>query len=492
MFFMILIGIVVVIATGVAMKYAAPLVSPVASINRHEFVVGTLVASLVVVPLVTLAGFSVSKNSAMTFKEWYNGFESSATPHETTCTRDGSCHYEYDCDSYIVMVTKYRTVSDGKGGTRSEPYEAPETRYHECPYATKEFTYLVTDTLGGSHTIGGIRFAENPKPWRGSRSVPGHVGRGKPALWVAAKARIDAGNPGGVTKRAKYKNYIQASQRDIYAKHSDDIAGYVKAGLMTKPSKDVRDYYVADKFQAVGVKVNSKAFNEALMRFNGALGSDRRGDMHVVVVNAAKVKEPDRYVLAMESYWQSPDLGKNTLSKNGIVVVLGAADGKVSWSRAFTGMPEGNELVAQQLTNVKGADLTPAALFGPTGVGREAFDKSVTPLPPAPAAEPAAGAMPIPLATPGEPVAAPAPVQPTAGAIESIVLAKGGGYERVEMANYAYLKGDIQPSTHAKVIITIIGLLLSIGMWVIMLAVEFVVPLPEAWNLPSPKKGSTA
>jgi hypothetical protein len=495
MFFTILIGVAVVLVTGAAVKYIGPRYSPAASVNSHEFVIGTVVASLVVVPLVTVVGFSVAKNSAMTYKEFYNGFEASATVNETECTRDGSCHYEYNCDPYQVPETRTRTVSDGKGGTRTQSYTVMVTKYHDCPYATKEFNHYVSDTLGDSHEIGGTRFADDPKEWRRGEGIPGNVGRGKPKFWVAAKARIDSKNPGGVTKVAKYDNYIAASQRDIYTKHSSDISGYVKAGLLPKPAKDIHDYYAADKFQAVGVKVDSKAFNAALARFNGALGTERRGDMHVVVVNADKVAEPDRYALAMESYWQSPDLGKNTLSKNGIVVVLGAKSGRVQWSRSFTGMPEGNEDVTQSLTNVKGTDLTPAALFGPTGVGQAAYAKTVAPAqtaPTAPVADPAA-ALPVPLPTPGAVATTPAPVTPAAspavvGSIESIVLAKGGGYERVHMAKYAYLKGDIQPGTTAKVVITVISLFLALGLWIVMLAVEVVIPLPAAWSQPSQKK----
>jgi hypothetical protein len=54
-------------------------------------------------------------------------------------------------------------------------------------------------------------------------------------------------------------------------------------------------------------------------------------------------------------------------SKNGVVVVIGTSDGQtVAWSRAFTGMPLGNEQLLVVLRDkLNGLPLTPQALIGP-------------------------------------------------------------------------------------------------------------------------------
>lgn len=492
MFTMILIGIVLAIGSGFLMKAVADRVAAYSNVNLHELVVGSIVCAVLVVPLVTSIGFAVAKSSAMKYYEFYNGFESSATISQNTCSRDGSCHYTYNCDPYRVMVTTYST--DSKGHTH--PHRHWETRYHHCPYATEEFTYYVSDTLGDTHQIGDVRFADNPQPWRGDMGLPS-VETGKPAFWVAAKTRIDAKNPGGVTKQAAYDNYIMASQHDIYAKHSSDIDTYTKAGLMPGPAGEVIGFYDATKFQAVKVAVPRPGeWDEAIARFNGKLGGTRRGDLHMVVVDAAKVTDPDRYALAMESYWQSPTFGKHTLSKNGIVVIIGAADGKVTWARGFTGMPEGNELVLQKFHNLAGTPMTPAAIFGPSGVGQAAFAATTSITTPAPATqttpEAQSPALPIPAQTTTTPAPAPAV---TEGALEKIIFDKDGGYQRVHMASYAYLKDDIQPSGWQKFWVGTIGLVVSLLIWALMLMVDFTVPLPAAFtatsNDPKPDKPRT-
>jgi hypothetical protein len=490
-----LIGAALAVGVGVVVKVIfdrlanadrATYKSGVVRINTHELVIGSIVASLVVIPAVVGIGFSISKSNTMSYQEFYNGLEATATVQQVTCERDGSCQYEYECDPYRVMVTKYRTVSDGKGGTKSEPYQDWETRYHQCPYVDYELNHYVNDTLGDNHLIGGTRFPVNAEKhkWRGNKSLP-NVEEGAPALWTEAKARIDAGNPGGVTKTAKYDNYIQASQNDIYAKHSGDIASYLTDGLLPVVPTDVFDYYQANKFQTVKRKsVDTKAWNEALGRFNGHLGSDRRGDLHIVAVDAGVVDSPDQYSLALESYWQSPDLGKNTLSKNGIAVVLGVEDDTVKWARAFTGMPAGNERVVVDINNdLPGSPFTPEAVLGAAGTG-----KTKTAVAPVPAEQSGADKLTElgQTVTGQAPTAAPdatttTPAATTAKSLDEVMLAAGGGYERVHMADYEYLKSEIQASTASKVWVTVIGLFLSAGIWALMLYVEFTIPLPAGW-----------
>lgn len=416
-------------------------------LTKTEFVVGLLIASLVVIPTTTFLGAKIAKANATTYHEYWSGLEKTAHAKTIVCTKDGPCVHEYDCDPYTVMVTKTRQVpytttetytnANGQVSTRTvtkyrtETYQEPETRYHACPYVKTEHTFTVTDTLGETYTLGSHWFPKSAadQRWTGSgyerRSLP-NVPEGEPRAWVEAKARIDSGNPGGTTQRHDYKNYILASSEDIYEKFSSSIGDYRKAGLMPKVQTEVYDEYRSDKVYFVGsVPSDSKAWQEEVQRLNGHLGGERQGDLHVVVVTADEVTDPDNYAQALEAYWQSEELGRDTLSKNGIGLVLKLdSAGAVEWARGFTGMPMGNEALVQAFTNLAGAEATPEALFARTG------------------------------------------------AVGSLLLEEGAGYVRVEMKNYEYLYDSVEIGTGARIAILMVALFLSMLIWAAMFAVD--------------------
>jgi hypothetical protein len=324
-------------------------------------------------------------------------------------------------------------VSDGNGKSHTETYTTTETRYHHCPYVDSEHTFEVTDTLGDTYTIGSHWFPKNPERhlWRNGRTLPG-VPSGQPEFWVAAKKRIDSGNPGGVTKRAKYDNFILASDADIFAKTSNSVPAYLKAKLLPKVVTKVHSFYLADKaYFPTGTPDGTKddAWQDAMMRLDGRVGSEKQGDLHLVMVDAVKVPSADEYSQALEAYWQSKALGKNTISKNGIVVVVGFKDGKVDWARSFTGMPVGNEgFTVSVREDLAGLDADPATLVG---------------------------------------------------AIEKLVFAKQpDGFKRVQMTDYRYLFASIQPSGGQKLAVASVAFLLSLLIWVLFVYVDLYVPLP--------------
>lgn len=315
MFTVIIYCILAVLAAGIAAKYFFDFMEdPLLKITWTEFTAGSVLCSIVLVPLTTWAGFSFARADRVSYNEYYSGFEKQAVEKVTKCERDGSCRYEYDCDPYQVPVTKTRTVfagTDSKGNAqyRTETYVEIETRYHSCPYVDREHTFEITTTLGNTYTIGSHWFPENPDDhrWRSGKALP-RVPSGKPEFWVKAKARIDSGNPGGVTKREKYKNYIQASQEDIYAKASNAIDGYKKAKLLTKVVSKTYSFYLADKAYFPSGTPDGKtdeAWQEGMMKLNGFVGDEKHGDLHLVMVDAVKVPNADEYTQALDAYWQS-------------------------------------------------------------------------------------------------------------------------------------------------------------------------------------------
>lgn len=376
MFIMILVSVLSAAVAGLLIKlyfdrlynssryYSAP------SITWTEFTIGILVIALIITPLVGNVGWNLAKQSNLTSNEYWNGWEKQAVTDVTTCTRDGPCRYEYDCDPYIVMVS-YSCNCDSKGNC--DTCYRPETRYHSCPYVNKEITYVVKTTID-DYTIAYNRFPDNPQAnrWRQFVVIPDYViqnaGVGAPPFWLAAKARVDAGNPGPVTKRSKYDNYILASDRTILKQYSSAVEEYKKSNLLPLVQSGIYNFYYADKVQFVGYQpVNSWEWQNALCYLNAAFGVELKGDLHLVIVQNEMINNnPDKYILALKAHWQNREVFKrDTISKNSVIVVVGTSDGvTVEWARATTGMPLGNEEMLVAIRNIKGISLTPESVIG--------------------------------------------------------------------------------------------------------------------------------
>lgn len=314
-----------------------------------EYGVSMAIIALIVCPLVGWIGVAMAKKDNMTFVEFRNGWEARARMEEISCSRDGPCYWEYDCDPYTVPVP----YECGDGKTSKTCYK-DETHYHQCPYVDAEYNFYVDTTLG-SYTIDTHRFPERPNQhrWRQFTRVPKRViasaGVGAPRYWSAAKARIEAGDPWPATKTYRYDNYVLASQHTILRKYRGAAEEFLARNQLPAITTDIRrgTYYRSDKVYLVGCSRQSYAsWNEHLERLNGALGSELQGDVHLVLVcDPAISRNPDRYRYALEAYWQNTEVfARGALPKNALVILVGTTDQKtVAWGRAFTGMPTGNE-----------------------------------------------------------------------------------------------------------------------------------------------------
>ena len=172
-----------------------------------------------------------------------------------------------------------------------------------------------------------------------------------------------------MTTRAAYDNFVLASERTILKQYSGSIEKFLKAGLLPPVVHGVQAYYYADRVSFVGFKPkNGAVWHNALSYLNGALGSELEGDLHIVIVQNPMISgNPDEYVFALKAYWQDSSVfQKDAISKNSIVVVMGTTDGTtVSWARAFTGMPLGNELMLTTIqSKLKGVVLGPVTIIG--------------------------------------------------------------------------------------------------------------------------------
>lgn len=371
MFFVIFLSILAAAAAGLLIRFLAQWRWRQDKLTWFEYAVGLLVITLIVAPLTTKIGWYFAKQDVVTFNEYWNGWEVAAFSARTTCTRDGSCRYYYDCDPYVHVHEDRSCDSDGKNCTTT--YDN-HIHYHQCPYVTVETDYTVRTTLG-DFTISAHRFPENPQQyrWRRGVAIPDYViaraGTGFPPFWVGATARLDAGNPGPVTKRMPYPNYILASERTILKEYSGRVQDYLVAGMLPPVAHQVFDFYCANKVQFFGYSPpDPKSWQKAVAYLNAAFGNELQGDLHLVIVQHEAIsRNPDGYLLALKAYWQNQLIfKKDAISKNTFIVVVGTDDGKtVSFARATTGMPLGNEGTTVAIrSQLRGVALTPEALVG--------------------------------------------------------------------------------------------------------------------------------
>jgi len=370
MFSLFILAVFAAAIAGLAVKFLLDRIQSERNITWKEYAIGMMVITLLLAPSVTFLGWKVAKSNNLSFNEYWNGWEKSVAWEVVPCSRDGPCVHVYDCDPYVHIHTRTHTDSDGK--TQTENYT--ETHYHSCPYTSEEWNFGIDTTLG-FYSVASHLLPENSQfhRWRASETVPRWVisraGAGFPEFWTAAKARIDSGKPGPVTKRMTYDNYLLSSDQTILKEYSDTIKEFLSANLLPQVQSGIHNFYYANKVYFVGYAPKDvNAWQRSVMYINGALGAELQGDLHLVITkNQTISRNPDAYILALKAYWSDKKVfGDNTVSKNTIIVVVGTEDGEhVSWSRAITGMPMGNEHMLVALRNeLKGLSLMPDLLVG--------------------------------------------------------------------------------------------------------------------------------
>lgn len=381
---LLILGVLIAVGVGLVLKFVLDAVRSQYTITWVEFgLVSSLVVTLIT-PTTVWQGVSAARQNLLSYDEFWNGYEVVAMVQEFTCTRDGPCVHEYSCDSYQCNPHKCNctcTSRDSQGRCTSESCSTCyDTCWRDCPYCSKERTYVIGTTIGdviiAEHRLPDDPHANRWEPQRGvqlPQEVIDKAGVGEPEFWVQARNRIQSGNPGPVTLVKQYDNPILASQAQLLIQHSASIGTYREMGLLPKPAQGTYNYYYATKVYGVGGfdPPNPEQWIEANMRFNAALGMDLRGDLHFIVVQDDRVVNPDDYFLALLAYWQSPEMGRKSISKNTVIVVVTTSDGKtIDWARAATGMPEGNgNMLVEIKTRLTGAALDPVAIFGsPKGV----------------------------------------------------------------------------------------------------------------------------
>lgn len=430
----------IVFAIGGVLKWVLDQRQSEYRIDWNEFGIAGAIMLVIVIPGTIWLGTTMAFKNAVTYEEFWGGYEVEAVWLKTTCHRDGACTHYYDCDPYQVKVVDRAAYTDDKGRYHPEQYHY-ETRYHDCPYVTEEWSFYVKTTLG-EYTIASHWLPTNPDQhrWRSHKRVPDGLGpSGIPPFWQQVKERLAENKPGPVSARREYPNYILASQHTILKKYSQDIARYKQQQLFPPLNKKVYNHYAADRFYFVGVARPKGNWELLSNYFAGAFGIDLQGDLHLVVVDANKVTDPDNYVGALGAYWQSPEFKHDALSKNAVVIVLGTTDGQtVAWARGTTGMPKGNEALMIDIRDkLPGTQLTAEALYGPpTGeLYTDPADRKVK-----------------------------VRIIHSAGALDKVLWGEHK-FERVRMTSYEYLAHEIEPTAGQKAWIVFFCVLFGCIAW---------------------------
>jgi hypothetical protein len=374
--------------------------------------------------------------SLVTYHENWSGYEKHANFTITKCDRDGWCHNCYDCDPYTVQVS-YEcggTVGTGKNARYvSKTCWRDEIRYHSCPYTTEEWTFDVDTTLGNvpmaSHWL---PTDPDKHRWRWYESVPSYLPSGIPQPWQQVADRLKAGHPGPVVFRHDYPNYILAADYTILKHNAVYVQKYKQLDLLPALNSAISGYYTGNRVYFVGTHPDGD-WVTASNYFNAALGMEKQGDLYLIIVDAAKITDPDSYTSSIVAYWQSAVFARDTLSKNAVVVVLGTDDNKtVKWSRGATGMPSGNDVMLIDLRqDLVGKPLDPKVIFGePSGTVYPDGDTLKV------------------------------KVNHTNGILEQVLWGKNG-FHRISMREYQYLKHEIKPTSSQLVWLYLIVAVLS-------------------------------
>ena len=336
----------------------------------REFVLVILASAFFVTPGVSVAGNALAVSNLLTYSEYLNGWETNTQWQRTTCTEDGMCHWTYACDYYWVTIHYQECDTDGKN---CQDETRQELRNRDCPYTKQEWTFIVRTTLG-DYTIAESRLPDNPDANRWDSGVPvsadviSQAGIGIPDFWAGARDRLAAGNPGPVTQQHQYDNYILASDAPTYRAYSSSLRSLKAAGLLPPLAIGGYSFYLADKVHFIGYSPeNPGAWQNSLMKLNAALGSELQGDVQLVIVQDSRVEESDVYIEALKAYWQSAEFQKNALAKNSIIVAIGTDGSTITWARATTGMPSGNEPMIEAIKNqLPGTAVGPESVIGVT------------------------------------------------------------------------------------------------------------------------------
>jgi hypothetical protein len=288
---------------------------------------------------------------------------------ERTVDSGGSnCVHTELCDSYLESRQEAQYDANGKLTGYKTVWD---TKWHDCPKDTYEYTYTLTAKAYNVYTFTIAQDIFGPL----SRHIRGNdsgIPRDVPAQWQKAKDDLDAHHSDSMMHWDTYQNYILGSESKDLEDSSDDIQLLLGKKLLPSMVTSLHDNFLSDKVSFVGCHTGNEAvWQNDLMDFNAQFGTLKQGDMRVVCIQASALPasiSPEDYIRALKAHWQS-DFGKDALPKNAVVLVMAVDDANttIKWARAETGMPIGNHEMLDALNfRLGGQPFDPDKVFGQT------------------------------------------------------------------------------------------------------------------------------
>ena len=139
-----------------------------------------------------------------------------------------------------------------------------------------------------------------------------------------------------------YLNYVQAATSSLFNRTGTPPEDFIKAGLLPAYPQ-LHSIYKLNHVQAIGVTVPKLTeWNDTLAKILRSLGATKQINIFVLIVNTTD----QSYIHALQQHWR----GAN---KNDAVVVIGSSDGEtIAWADVFSWSkePEFDIIVRNEIT----------------------------------------------------------------------------------------------------------------------------------------------
>src|SRR3989338_1260312 len=110
---LILIATLLALVAGIIVKFVLEHIRTSERITWLEFAIGAVIITVLIGPIAGCTGWNVAKSNAISYNEYWNGWETAAREDKIQCTINGSCEYEYSCNCRPVTKCIARD-EDGK------------------------------------------------------------------------------------------------------------------------------------------------------------------------------------------------------------------------------------------------------------------------------------------------------------------------------------------------------------------------------------------
>ncbi len=185
---LVVLSVSAALIAGIGVKLILDRLPRPLQITWTELAIGMAVISIIVAPLASWVGWSTAINNALSFKEYWNGWELEAVEEIVPCEVNGRCRYAYECNCREVCASP-------QGDDNCLRWEE---ECDDCPYFTFERNLYVRTTVG-DRPIAWLA-PEDYEAEQTTSDLPSGFGSRDhvtPQFWLDCQARVARGRPAG-------------------------------------------------------------------------------------------------------------------------------------------------------------------------------------------------------------------------------------------------------------------------------------------------------